>query len=69
MKQPFPSHIHVPVLTLIMRQPGTTFHKHLKKINILDFGDYIWNYVEKLIPISTNMPSIGLVIGEIGWEY
>ena len=42
------------------------FHKILKKIlNILEFGDYIWNHHEKCIQIRTNMPGIGLEMCEI----
>ena len=36
-----------------------------KNVNILEFGDYIWNHSEKYIEISTNMPGIGLEICEI----
>ena len=36
-----------------------------KCVNILEFGDYIWNHNEKCIEISTNMPGIGLEICEI----
>ena len=36
-----------------------------KNVNILEFGDYIWNHHEKCIEISTNMPGIGLEICEI----
>ena len=46
--------------------------KKIKKVIILKFGHYTWNHHEKRIPISTNMPSIGLVICEIGdniWEF
>ena len=34
----------------------------------MEFHDYIWNQHEKCIHISTNMPSIGLVISDIGME-
>ena len=40
-----------------------------KNINILEFRDYIWNHHEKCIQISTNMPSIGLVIPEIVFKF
>ena len=30
---------------------------------------FIWNHHEIYIPIGTNMPSIGLVICEIGFEF
>ena len=33
-------------------------NKMLKNVNILEFGDYIWN--EKCIEISANIPGIGL---------
>ena len=39
-----------------------------KNFKILEFGDYIWNHHERCIEISTNMPSIGLVIPEITCE-
>ena len=39
--------------------------QNLKKVNILEFGDYIWNHHEKFIQISTNMPGISLEICEI----
>ena len=32
---------------------------------MLEFGDFIWNYHEKCIQISSNMPGIGLDICEI----
>ena len=40
----------------------------LKKIKIVEFHDHIWNHNEKCIQLSTNMPSIGLVIPEITSE-
>ena len=43
-------------------------HKIVKKVNILEFSDYIWNHHEKCIQISNNMPSIGLIIPEIAIE-
>ena len=43
----------------------TIFVKYFK---IVAFHDHIWNYHEKCIQISTNMPSIGLVIPEITCE-
>ena len=39
-----------------------------KNVNILEFGDDIQNHHKKCIEISTNMPSIGLVIPEIAVE-
>ena len=33
---------------------------------MIEFGDYIWNYHEKCIQISTNMPYNSSVILEIG---
>ena len=36
---------------------------------IVKFHDYILNPHEKCIKMSTNMPSIGSVIGEIGFEF
>ena len=35
-----------------------------KNVNILEFGDCIWNHHEKCIHISTNMPDTGLRIWE-----
>ena len=46
---------------------GTQCHKMLKNDNILEFGDCIWIDREKCIQISTNMPSIGVVIPEIAF--
>ena len=40
----------------------------VKNVNIVKFHDHIWNHHEKCIQISTNMPSIGLVIPEIACE-
>ena len=61
------------MLTLSTQQTlqttGQKFHKIVKNVQILDFGDYIWNHHEKCIEISTNMPSIGLIICEIGFEF
>ena len=39
-----------------------------QNVNIVEFRYYIWNRHEKCIQISTNMPSIGLVIPEITFE-
>ena len=39
--------------------------KSFKNLNILEFGDYVWNHYEKCIQTSTNMPSIGLEMCEI----
>ena len=41
----------------------------VKNFNILEFYNYIWNPHEKCIQISTSMPSIGLVIPEIAFEF
>ena len=35
----------------------------------MEFGDYIWNHQNKCVQISTNMPSIGLVKHEIGFDF
>ena len=40
-------------------------HKMFKNIQIVEFGDYIWNHHEKCIEISTNKPANGLEICEI----
>ena len=37
----------------------------VKNVNILEFGDYIWNHHGKCIQISTNMTGIGSSICEI----
>ena len=34
----------------------------VKNVNIVEFHYHIWNHHEKCIQISTNMPSIGIVI-------
>ena len=47
---------------------GPRFHKIVKNVKILELRDFIRNQHEKLIQMSTNMPSIGLVICEIGFE-
>ena len=49
---------------------GEKCHKMFKNFKILEFRDYIWNHHEKCIQISTNMPSIGLVIcvKKLFWE-
>ena len=36
-----------------------------KNVQILEFGDYIWDHNEKYIEISTNKPGIGLEFCEI----
>ena len=40
----------------------------VKNVEIVEFHYHIWNHHEKCIQISTNMPSIGLVIPEITCE-
>ena len=40
----------------------------VKNVKIVEFHSHIWNRHEKCIQISTNMPSIGLVIPEITCE-
>ena len=44
-------------------QNVTNFVK--RKVNILEFGYYIWNPYEKCIKKSPNMPGIGSLIREI----
>ena len=39
---------------------GQKFHQIFTNINILEFGDCIWNHHVKCIQISTNMRGIGL---------
>ena len=36
-----------------------------KYVDILEFGDYIWNHHEKYMEISANMPGIGLEMCKI----
>ena len=36
-----------------------------KNVNILEFGDYIWNHHEECIEISISMLGIGLAVREI----
>ena len=50
------------------RLTGQKFNKSCKKCQTLEFHDHIWYHYEKCIQISTNMPSIVLVILEITWE-
>ena len=45
-----------------MQTPGTTFHKIVKNVNILEFHDQIQNHHEKCIQKSTNMPGIDSLI-------
>ena len=46
-----------------------TTKKRAKNANILEFDDDIWNLHKKCIKVSTYMPSIGLVVCEIGFEF
>ena len=50
------------------RRQVKCFINLVKNVNILEFHDHIWNHHEKYIEISTNMPSIGLVIPELTCE-
>ena len=45
------------------------FHKISQNFTILEFRDYIWNHHEKCILMSTNIPSIGSVISQIGSDF
>ena len=36
------------------------FHKIVKIVQILEFGEYIWNHNEECIQISKNIPGIRL---------
>ena len=62
------------ILTLTTRQAcadktSKISAKCLSNFNkIVDFHDHIWNHREECIQMSTNMPSIGLVIHEIEFE-
>ena len=51
------------------RQHVQNCKRIVQKLNIIEFHDHIWNHHEKCIQISTNMPSIGSVICEIGFEF
>ena len=42
--------------------------KIVKNVRILEFHYHIWNQRDKCFQISTNMPSIGLIILEIAFE-
>ena len=54
---------------LSTRQAGADDRSKVNKIvKIVEFHDHIWNYNEKCIQISTNMPGIGLLICEIAVE-
>ena len=44
------------------RRQVQQIYKIFKNVRILENGNYIWNDHEKYIKMSTNMPSIGLVI-------
>ena len=48
---------------------GQTFKNIKKNVNILEFHDHIWNYHEKYIQISTNIPGIGSLICKIDVKY
>ena len=56
------------ILTLTALESRRQVRKNYKNVKILKFRDYIWNHHEKCIQMSTNMPSIGLVIAEICFE-
>ena len=47
---------------------GQKFDKFGKKCQNLEFHDFILNHHEKCIQISTNNPSVGLVIPEVTSE-
>ena len=49
----------------VRKQQLKNVTKCLKNVKIVEFHYHIWNHHEKCIQISTNMPSIGLVIPEI----
>ena len=51
--------------TRYVQTTGQTFHKIFKNVKIVEFHHCIENHLEKCIDISTNIPSIGLVIPEI----
>ena len=64
------------LLSLTMRQASTddrskisqNCHTQKCQNSILEFDDYIWNYFEEYIQISTNMPGIGVVICKISFK-
>ena len=45
------------------------FFSKIRKVNILEFGDYILNPHEKCIQMSPNMPCIGSIICEIRCDF
>ena len=52
----------------VSRRQFQNFPKMFKNVKIVEFHYHIWNHQGNCIQISTNMPSIGLVIGERGFE-
>ena len=49
----------------VSRRQDQNVTNFAKNVNILEFGDYIWNPYEKCIQNSPNMPGIGSLIHEI----
>ena len=50
------------------RRQVTNLTIFVKNVKIVECHDHIWNHYEKCIQISTNMPGVGSVICEIGFE-
>ena len=58
-------------LTLSRREQttGQTYQNvAFKNVKIVKFSDHIWNNHEQCIQMSTNMPSIGSIICQIGFR-
>ena len=52
-----------------MQMTGQKFTIFVKNVQCVELHGHIWNHHEKWIQISTNIPSFGLVICEIGFEF
>ena len=52
----------------VIRRQVQNCVKCSKNVEILEFGNNIWNHREKCIQISTHMPSIGSIINEKGFD-
>ena len=52
----------------VSRRQEQNVTKFVKNVEIMEFHGHIWNYHEKCIQISTNMPGIGSSIHEIAVE-
>ena len=54
--------------TDVSRRQVKHFTKCSKNKRIIEFHEYIWNHVLKCFQISTNMPSIDLVISDAAFK-